>query len=97
MTTIEFMTGDATKPVGDGPKIIVHICNDIGGWGKGFVLAISKRWQEPEAAYRGWHKTAAICPSTAGRSAVGASTYRQTVPSKRAIPNVTGEWVVFAA
>ena len=32
--------------------MIVHICNDIGVWGKGFVLSISKRWSEPEAAYR---------------------------------------------
>jgi O-acetyl-ADP-ribose deacetylase (regulator of RNase III) len=36
--------------------VIAHICNDRGGWGKGFVLAISKRWPEPEAAYRAWHR-----------------------------------------
>ncbi|TDC79582.1 macro domain-containing protein, partial [Actinomadura sp. 7K507] len=24
--------------------------------GKGFVLALSKRWPEPEAAYRRWHR-----------------------------------------
>ncbi len=34
----------------------MHICNDLGGWGKGFVLAISKRWKEPEIAYRKWHR-----------------------------------------
>ena len=55
MSEIEFTTGDATRPIGDDPRIIVHICNDIGGWGAGFVLAISKRWKEPEAAYRRWH------------------------------------------
>jgi O-acetyl-ADP-ribose deacetylase (regulator of RNase III) len=32
--------------------VIVHICNDVGGWDKGFVLALSKRWDEPERAYR---------------------------------------------
>src|SRR4051812_34801638 len=26
------------------------------GWGKGFVLALSRRWSEPEAAYRAWHR-----------------------------------------
>jgi O-acetyl-ADP-ribose deacetylase (regulator of RNase III) len=36
-------------------KIICHVCNDIGGWGKGFVLALSKRWEAPEAAYRQWY------------------------------------------
>jgi len=56
MTPISYLKGDATDPVGDGNQIICHVCNDIGGWGKGFVMALSKRWQEPEAQYREWHK-----------------------------------------
>ena len=56
MKKINYTNGDATKPIGNGIKIIVHICNDIGGWGKGFVMAISRRWKEPEAEYRKWHK-----------------------------------------
>ena len=55
MKAITYIKGDATCPQAKGTKIICHICNDIGGWGKGFVLAISKRWEEPEAAYRAWH------------------------------------------
>lgn len=55
MPELEFLVGDATAPVGLGNKIIVHVCNDIGGWGKGFVLAISKKWKEPEIEYRKWH------------------------------------------
>lgn len=54
---INYIKGDATNPIEKGNKIIVHICNDIGGWGKGFVMAISKRWKEPEAKYREWFKT----------------------------------------
>lgn len=46
--------GDATQPQGSGPKLILHIVNDLGGWGAGFVLALSKRWPQPEAAYRRW-------------------------------------------
>jgi len=49
---ISFIQGDATKPVGDGPYIIAHICNDEGRWGKGFVLAVSGRWKQPEEHYR---------------------------------------------
>ena len=49
--------GDATSPMASGNKIIVHVCNDIGGWGKGFVMAISKKWPEPEKRYREWHKS----------------------------------------
>jgi hypothetical protein len=49
---ITYLTGDATQPQADGKKIVVHICNDIGKWGKGFVLAISKRWKSPEMIYK---------------------------------------------
>ncbi len=52
MMNIQYVKGDATTPQGDGHKIIVHVCNDLGKWGKGFVLAISKHWKEPEATYR---------------------------------------------
>jgi O-acetyl-ADP-ribose deacetylase (regulator of RNase III) len=53
--SIRYLKGDATVPQAKGKKIIAHICNDLGGWGMGFVLAISKRWQEPEGHYRKWH------------------------------------------
>ncbi|MHB1557083.1 MAG: macro domain-containing protein [Isosphaeraceae bacterium] len=56
---IRYIQGDATRPQAKGNRIIAHICNDLGGWGKGFVLAISKRWPEPEAAYRAWHRARA--------------------------------------
>jgi O-acetyl-ADP-ribose deacetylase (regulator of RNase III) len=56
MTPLRIIPGDATVPQASGPKIIAHICNDLGGWGKGFVLAISRRWPEPEADYRRWHR-----------------------------------------
>lgn len=55
MSEIRYIQGDATQPVGDGKKIIVHICNDIGRWGKGFVLALSARWPQPEKAFRDWY------------------------------------------
>ncbi|MFT3826232.1 MAG: macro domain-containing protein [Chitinophagaceae bacterium] len=51
---INYAKGDATKPDRSGNKLIVHICNDIGGWGKGFVLALSSRWKAPEQQYRQW-------------------------------------------
>ena len=50
--SITYVQGDATYPIGTGRKIIIHVCNDIGGWGSGFVLALSKRWSEPELKYR---------------------------------------------
>lgn len=49
---IKYINGDATYPIGNDKKLIVHIVNDIGKWGSGFVLAVSKRWTEPESNYR---------------------------------------------
>ena len=56
MASINYIKGDATYPIGDGNKIIVHVCNNLGLWGKGFVLALSKRWPEPEKRYRVTHE-----------------------------------------
>ena len=53
---IRYVKGDATRPAGESPRIIVHVCNDVGGWGKGFVLALSKRWTAPEWEYRAWYR-----------------------------------------
>ena len=53
--------GDATVPqigVGDEEQISVipHVCNDVGGWGAGFVLALSRKWKAPEEVYRNFCK-----------------------------------------
>jgi len=55
MAGIIYIKGDATCPQAKGMKLICHVCNDIGGWGKGFVLALSRRWQQPEELYRAWY------------------------------------------
>lgn len=49
---IKYVIGDATCPVGDGIKIITHVSNCNNGWGRGFVLAINKKWALPEKAFR---------------------------------------------
>jgi O-acetyl-ADP-ribose deacetylase (regulator of RNase III) len=55
--SVRYLKGDATNPISEGNKIIVHVCNDVGGWGKGFVMAISNKWKEPEKQYRDWYKS----------------------------------------
>lgn len=54
---IKYINGDATEPIGNGNKIIVHVCNDIGKWGRGFVMALSRKWQAPRDEYRRWFKS----------------------------------------
>lgn len=49
MIPIKYVIGDATEPQGTGRKIIAHVCNDCGGWGAGFVLALSAKDYRPES------------------------------------------------
>ncbi|MER5849522.1 macro domain-containing protein [Streptomyces sp. NPDC002012] len=75
MSQITYVRGDATAPQGKGVRLIAHVCNDLGGWGKGFVLAVSRRWPEPETAYRHWHR------ERAGNDfALGATQFVQVSP-----------------
>jgi O-acetyl-ADP-ribose deacetylase (regulator of RNase III) len=55
-SSITYLKGDATAPKATGNTIVAHICNDIGKWGKGFVLAVSRRWSSPEKQYREWYQ-----------------------------------------
>ena len=57
MAKVNYIIGDATNPQTKGNKTMVHVCNDIGGWGKGFVMAITKRCKQPEQQYRQWFKS----------------------------------------
>jgi hypothetical protein len=51
---INYVKGDATNPVVEKGTValIPHVCNINGGWGAGFVLALSKKWKQPEQSYR---------------------------------------------
>mgnify|MGYP001583103882 CR=1 FL=1 len=53
---VTYVKGDATNPIGDGPKIIAHVCNDKGGWGAGFVLALNKISYKPMRDYRAMYE-----------------------------------------
>lgn len=69
---IRYLKGDATVPQAKGPKLIVHICNTLGGWGAGFVLAVSNRWSEPQEAYRAWHHQHSHSDATPNAFGLGA-------------------------
>jgi O-acetyl-ADP-ribose deacetylase (regulator of RNase III) len=82
---IHYLKGDATSPQAKGPKLIMHICNDSGKWGAGFVLAVSRRWGRPEAAYRAWYHSREIRPesdmTTTGRFELGQTQIVTVQPS----------------
>jgi len=81
--SIRYVEGDATEPAGPGEKIIVHICNDIGKWGKGFVLAVSRRWREPEQEFRASY-------ARTPRPALGEVQFVR-VPDSITVANVIGQ------
>ena len=60
MPGLKYLIGDATDPI-HKPTILVHCCNDgedgKPAWGRGFVVALSKRYSKPEKAYRDGFKT----------------------------------------
>lgn len=66
MNEIIYAVGDATLPQGHGLGIIAHVCNDIGQWGKGFVLPLGKRYPDAEKQYREWFQQNAL-PFALGR------------------------------
>lgn len=51
---VHYVKGDATNPQGSDLKLIIHINNNLGAWGAGFVLAVSKKWKKPEQSYKIW-------------------------------------------
>lgn len=61
---IQYHKGDATRPEGPGQKFILHVVNNQGGWGRGFVTALSKRWRKPERIYRAWASTRLVGGNT---------------------------------
>lgn len=52
MDNLIYRDGDATVPQAEGNTIIAHLCNDIGAWGAGFVIAVSNKWPKAKAIYR---------------------------------------------
>ncbi len=53
---IKYIKGDVTCPEETGGvRVIVHVCNDVGGWGpegRSVADAIGKKWPEAKAEYK---------------------------------------------
>ena len=51
---INYVVGDVCQPQGDGKKLIVHCCNNIGAFGAGVALAIAKNFPMAKVSYKHW-------------------------------------------
>jgi Zn-dependent peptidase ImmA (M78 family)/O-acetyl-ADP-ribose deacetylase (regulator of RNase III) len=50
---IAYVTGDATRLRGTGPRILAHVINDKAiSWGFGFARAVASKWPKAEKAFR---------------------------------------------
>lgn len=53
--TIRYLLGDATEPRGTGQRMIAHIVNDkTANWGRGFALAVARKWPDARADFQKW-------------------------------------------
>ena len=55
-TPVLTVAGDATRPRGSGPKVIVHVVNDkTPNWGgRGFARALGRRYPEVQQGFKEW-------------------------------------------
>lgn len=61
MTHIKYVTGDATDPQGPGVKIIAHCVSNNGrSYGKGFALALAKKYPGAKTHYKLTHEAASF-------------------------------------
>lgn len=54
---LTYVVGDATRPITTGKSVLAHVCNDMGRWGRGFVISINKTFENiPCDNYREWYR-----------------------------------------
>ena len=86
--------GDATEPQKSSPNeiaVIPHCCNDENIWGGGFVIALSKKWEEPEKTYRAFVEGRPPYPSRKdGDSILGKTCYAK-IDNHLVIANMIGQ------
>ena len=56
MKEILYVKGDVRSPLGNGRRLIIHCCNDIGKMGAGVALAIMKKWPVVKESYSRWYE-----------------------------------------
>lgn len=52
---ISYLKGDASLPLEEN-TLIIHVVNQLGLWGKGFVLSLSKQFPSAKKEYLKWSK-----------------------------------------
>lgn len=90
---LQYVKGDATAPIGDGPKIIPHCCNDVGRFGAGFALAVAKKWPEVRNLYMDWYRSDPVVLSNDSNGACVVSD-RMSLGESQVIKVESNVWVI---
>ena len=72
----------------------IHCCNNKNEWGKGFVLALNKRWKEPEKVFRDFStrdKTGYSSNYPVSRSPILGKTCYAKIDNHLVIANMIGQ------
>lgn len=52
---IQFVSGDATDPQGEGQHLVIQVVNDKSPfWGAGFARSVRTRWPDVQRQFSGW-------------------------------------------
>lgn len=89
---IKYINGDLFDNILDEPTIIAHVCNDKGGWGRGFVVPLAQRFPITREEYMRWSKTSTFergnvqfVPVPADHKLVVANMVAQTLGGERPV------------
>jgi hypothetical protein len=66
--TIKYHVGDLFEAIKliDGTVVIPHICNNVGGWGAGFVVPLGRHFPESRKQYLEWCENEVVSPMELG-------------------------------
>lgn len=53
---IKYVKGDVLSPIGDGYKLIIHCCNDLGLMGSGVAKSLFLKWPSVKSEYIDWKR-----------------------------------------
>lgn len=73
MVPIRYVVGDATLPLGEGPRVVTHVCNDVGAFGRGFAAAVARRWPAARERYVTHHRSHGLTPGEVVWAAVDSA------------------------
>jgi len=65
MARINYLSGDVLQEF-EKPRILIHVVNSLGGFGKGFAFNLAKKYPLVKKSYKDWFHTSTLGGSLDG-------------------------------